>query len=316
MTEPEEPLSPPENESDTTLCSLRSRELGEPLAGTAVARTAVWIVLEHRGPWGAKAVQESDLPLAIKERLMAWEAELPGARVQLVRRSRRIDDSLLLWVGVSDLGASRLVRCVLRSADDLLSLPIPAWVEALRRGEPVEGVEPCTQPLVLVCTNGRRDVCCSKLGVPLAQALDEQPGLDVWHTTHLGGHRFAATLLHLPEGLCYGRVEPSEAPALAQALREGRLHRIDRLRGRTALEGVEQAAEAAWRERTGRLELDAVTELHHVVEGSRVRVSLRDREGVTHELWLEDRELGPSAPPSCGKPPEAVRGWFSVRASD
>lgn len=216
----------------------------------------------------------------------------------------------MLWVGVSDLGGARLFQRTLDASDELLSLPVPGWVQALRRGEAVDGAQPCATPLVLVCTNGRRDVCCSKRGVPVAQALDDLPGLDVWQTTHLTGHRFSATLLVLPEGLCYGRVEPSEAPALAKAIREGRVHRLDRLRGRTALHGAEQAAEAIWRERTGRLELDALIDARHEVEGSQARVTLRDRDGTTHEVRLEHRELGVSAPPTCGKPPEAVTGWF------
>lgn len=314
MSEPQQT----ETQIQSAPCSLRSRALGEPLAGSAVARTAVWIVLEHRGPWGAKAVAESSLSPAVKERLAAWEAEIPGARVQLVRRSRRVDGPLALWVGISDLGGARLVQRSLLASDDLLALDVPAWVEALRRGEAVDDTEACTEPLVLVCTNGRRDVCCAKLGVPVAQALDAQPELEVWQTTHLGGHRFAATLLQLPQGLCYGRVEPHEAPALAEAIRAGRVHRLDRVRGRTALAEPEQAAEAIWRERTGRLELDAIAHVEHAVEhgtevnGTRARVLLRDREGVTHEVRLEHRDLGTTAPPSCGKPPAAVTGWFPI----
>lgn len=314
---------------------MLSRELGEPLGGTAVAHTSVWIVLEHRGPWGAKAVQESDLPPAVKERLAGWEREIEGARVQLARRSGAIerqaqvtgsaakDGPLRLWLGVSDLGRAGLLEHTLAKADDLLPLDLPAWVAALRRGESVEGTHTPAAPLVLVCTNGRRDVCCSKLGTPVIRSLEmlahpathathELPGLDVWQTTHLGGHRFAATLLVLPEGLCYGRVEPHEAPVLAAAVQQQRIYRLDRVRGRTALAGPEQAAEVIWRERTSRLELDALTHIEHEVEGTQVRVTLRDRDGVSHEVRVEQRDLGVTAPPSCGKPPEAVRGWFEA----
>lgn len=327
------------DEPMSDLCSVRSRELGEPLGGTAVARTSVWIVLEHRGPWGAKAVPESDLPPAVKERLAAWEHEIDGARVQLVRRSGDVERQrqpaataakegpLRLWLGVSELGRARLLEHTLTTADDLLHLDLPGWVDTLRRGDPVPGTHTPAAPLVLVCTNGRRDVCCSKLGIPVIRTLEsltrprasaeaagtaeaELPGLEVWHTTHLGGHRFAATLLVLPEGLCYGRVEPDEAPELAAAVAQQRIYRLDRLRGRTALAEPEQAAEVIWRERTGRLQLDALAHIEHAVEGTQVRVTLRDREGATHEVRLERRELGVTAPPSCGKPPEAIRGWY------
>jgi hypothetical protein len=294
------------------LCSMRSREVGEPLAGTAVSETAVWIVLEHRAPWGAKAVVESKLPDDVKARLRAWEAELPGARVQLARRQGRVDGPLRFWVGVSDLGASRLAEHTLGSVEALLQLDVPAQVRALRAGEPIAGAVTSTRPLVLVCTNGRRDVCCAKLGAPVAQALAQQGELEVWQTTHLGGHRFAATLLQLPEGICYGRVEPHEAPALAEAIRGRRIHRLDRLRGRTALHEAAQAAEAMWRERTGRLELDALARVEHGSDGGTVEVRLHDREGLVHEFRLACRELGTRAPPSCGTEPAAVRSWQPV----
>jgi hypothetical protein len=127
---------------------------------------------------------------------------------------------------------------------------------------------------------------------------------------HLGGHRFAATLLQLPEGLCYGRLEPHEAPELAEAIRSGRAYRLDRLRGRTALSEAAQAAEAIWRERTGRLELDALVRVEETHEGATTVVTLHDREGNAHEVRLVRRDLGASAPPSCGKEPAAVRSWL------
>lgn len=294
------------------LCSMRSREVGEPIAGTAAADTTVWIVLEHRAAWGAKAVAESNLPDAVKAQLSAWEHEIPGARVQLARRQGRVDGPLRFWVGVSDLGASRLVEHTLRAVEELLQLDVPACVRALRAGEPVAGALVPACPLVLVCTNGRRDVCCSKLGAPVAQALTQERGVEVWQTTHLGGHRFAATLLQLPEGICYGRLEPHEMPALAEAIRERRMYRLDRLRGRTALSEAAQAAEASWRERTGRRELDALARVDEVSDGAATVVTLHDREGTVHEVRLTRRTLEASAPASCGKEPTAVRAWLPV----
>lgn len=292
------------------LCSMRSREAGEPIAGTAAAETTVWLVLEHRAAWGAKAVAESNLPDTVKARLSAWEREIPGARVQLARRQGRVDGPLRFWVGVSDLGASRLCEHMLGSAEELLQLDVPAQVKALRAGEPIAGAATPAQPLVLVCTNGRRDVCCAKLGAPVTQALLQQDGLEVWQTTHLGGHRFAATLLQLPEGICYGRLEPHDAPPLAEAIRGGRLYRLDRLRGRTALSEAAQAAEAIWRERTGRLELDALVRVEQATRGATTVVTLHDREGSAHAIELERRDLGATAPPSCGKEPAAILAWL------
>ena len=51
------------------------------------------------------------------------------------------------------------------------------------------------EPVFLVCTHGKRNVCCARLGVPLAQALATRHPGQVWETTHVGGHRFAANLV-------------------------------------------------------------------------------------------------------------------------
>jgi hypothetical protein len=292
-------------------CSVQSRELGEPLAGTAVAQTVVWIVLEHNGPWGAKALVESDLPPAVKERLLRWEQELAGVRIQLARRGGDAKGPIRLWLCHAGLASARLVEWTLPTAEGLLELDLPALAAALARGEAVAGAHEREQPLVLVCTNGRRDRCCAKFGVVVARALADQ-GLDVWQTTHLGGHRFAPTLLQLPAGLCYGRVQPDEAPTLAQAITAGQVFRLDRLRGRTALAEVEQAAEAAWRMRTGAMAVDDLVAAEHVVGEGTVVVTLRDRQGVEHPITLQRRKTGTTAPPSCDKPAVAVEGWFAL----
>jgi len=63
----------------------------------------------------------------------------------------------------------------------------------------------------LVCTQGARDVCCGKFGYSVYHFLRSRHaapgGLRVWRTSHMGGHRFAPTLLELPEGRYWGHLE-------------------------------------------------------------------------------------------------------------
>lgn len=63
----------------------------------------------------------------------------------------------------------------------------------------------------LVCTHGSRDICCGSLGPRLAQALRAAGHQEVWEVSHIGGHRFAPTLWHLPSWRFYGRL-PLDAP--------------------------------------------------------------------------------------------------------
>jgi len=119
----------------------------------------------------------------------------------------------------------------------------------------------------LVCTNGARDPCCAIRGPAVAQALERELPGQVYECSHLGGHRFAANVLVLPDGLCFGRLDARTAVALAAELEAGRLP-LDHLRGRTALEPEQQAAEILVRRELGLTRL----------------AELRLAEGTTFEL--------------------------------
>ena len=55
---------------------------------------------------------------------------------------------------------------------------------------------------LLVCTHGRRDVCCGSMGTELHASLAASPlpaEVRLGRTSHTGGHRFAPTFVVLPE---------------------------------------------------------------------------------------------------------------------
>jgi hypothetical protein len=76
----------------------------------------------------------------------------------------------------------------------------------------------------------------------------------VWECSHVGGHRFAANLVCLPDGVWYGRLTPDDALLAAGKYEHGRLH-LPRLRGRSSFPVAAQAADALLRVRDG---LDAL----------------------------------------------------------
>lgn len=76
-------------------------------------------------------------------------------------------------------------------------------LDAARTGSAEQGV-PGTD--VLVCTHGRRDVCCGSQGTDLAlqlAAAGTPAGVYMWRTSHTGGHRFAPTFIVLPQGTAW-----------------------------------------------------------------------------------------------------------------
>ncbi len=72
---------------------------------------------------------------------------------------------------------------------------------------------PLADPILLVCTNGKRDACCALRGRALMTALAADHAERTWECTHLGGHRFAGNLVCLPHGIVYGRVPSRGWPA-------------------------------------------------------------------------------------------------------
>lgn len=250
--------------------------MGEPLAGTAPTDN-VWLLVEHAGPWGRKAVAESRLPEAVRKRLEG----LAGVRVQLIRHhgGEAAGDSGALHVFTVHArpGAVPVVETTrLEVVDDLLALDLDVLSES-----PL-GLVPYTEPLWLVCTNGRRDLCCAEQGRPIAARLAERWPEATWETTHLGGHRFAGTLLALPSGVVLGRLGPTSAEAACEALAAGALPDPALLRGPIGLDGASQAAMTAVARATGRLPVgwmaraddDAVV-VTTEAESWRVRLSAR-----------------------------------------
>lgn len=67
--------------------------------------------------------------------------------------------------------------------------------------------------MMLVCTHGSHDSACGKLGYPIYQHLRQHApaGTQIWRASHIGGHRFAPTLIDLPEGRVWGFLDQKTA---------------------------------------------------------------------------------------------------------
>jgi len=146
----------------------------------------------------------------------------------------------------------------------------------------------------LVCTNGARDPCCAIRGPAVAQALARVLPGEVYECSHLGGHRFAANVLVLPDGLCFGRLDARTAVALAAELEAGRLP-LEHLRGRTALDPEQQAAEILIRRELGLTRLDDLRHLDattfELADGRCVTVKLHGHELEPHRVSCRDDKV-------------------------
>ncbi len=235
-------------------CSEISTASAETLYATSFV-SSVWVLLEYRQPWRPQAPADNDLPDDIKAWLDAQLAAVDG-ELQFIRQLGRDAAPLALYVAVVDDVAPVTYGFELESYVDLLALDLP---DIVRRAPRYDGAIE-TEPLTFVCTHGKRDRCCALYGMGLYHALTELMGDRVWQTTHLSGHRFAPTLLTLPDGLTYGRVHLDSAEALVEAQQSGDML-VDLVRGRVCYDKPTQAAEAFVRQQTG---LTAVAALRHL----------------------------------------------------
>ncbi|MEM7098207.1 MAG: sucrase ferredoxin [Pseudomonadota bacterium] len=228
-------------EDSRRYCSVEASQENAALVGTAV-EVQYWLLVEYNRAWKPKALLDNDLGDLINTHLDELPREFAALsglklRVQFVKQaSSRIRKypKILIARGIDH---PSLFERQLVQPDDLLHLSCEQILDPV-----TAGFTPLQDSIVLVCTNGQRDVCCARFGLPVYASLDADLGDRAWQTTHVGGHRYAPNILHLPSGLLHGFVSAEEAPEVVRALDQGKLT-LDRLRGRSALPPASQAAE-------------------------------------------------------------------------
>ena len=231
-------------------CSDRSLERADPLAGTA-GYGERWFLVEIDGAWGTHAFLQSRLDPDLSRRLVA-RIEGAGMRPLAIRRTgrraseQRREQTRWRWAYVDSRRGSETVRWgSVRDPAELLDVPLDGSA----------GV-PSDEPVICVCTHARHDQCCAVKGRPVVAALARSHPKNTWECSHLGGDRFAATMIVFPHGLYFGRVLPADAPELIERYREGTID-SRYFRGRSSLPNAVQAAQAFARNASHDFRIDA-----------------------------------------------------------
>jgi len=227
-------------EAPALRCADAARTRGEPLIGSAV-RYSRFLLLEVPGPWGSSALAGRHMEAGVG-RQIASAAAASGTHVLLIRRAgQRVPggsgdgDRAMAWaVADTSSGVERVLWGSWRDPADLLGLDLTA---------PLPETAGATGPqrLALVCTNGKRDQCCALRGRPVAAAVAAVAGWDAWECSHLGGHRFAATMMLLPSGDMFGALDQESAVEVMRWFDAGDLM-LSHYRGRCGQLAPVQAA--------------------------------------------------------------------------
>lgn len=291
--------------SRTTSClHCPGSHTGErPCLGTATTKAGSWLLIEHPGPWPER-VEQLTRPGPVADAVR--NALRLGVRPQLIRRTgrRRAIPPMQVFVGHSlpEHGEVWLEGRELADPAELAALDMTM----LAAGRPPGFGDPVTAPLLLVCTHGRRNVCCARAGAPLARAVHARFGDAVWETTHVGGDRYAANMVCLPHGIYYGSLSPAEAVTAADAYLRGEVV-LDRLRGRAGRAEAAQAAEHFAREHCGEFRLDAVHVRSTVRVADAIHESVVDVGPDRYRIGVEHLESGAGCGAECTDPADTFR---------
>lgn len=293
-------------------CSVLSANLAESAYGSAADATS-WVYLEQNGPWGRVAASDSHLDPGLGGRLDAAVSGA-GGRFALIRRPGAHPDDVLhqgprTVLVASVTGRGWALRGQLTDPADLLALDVGALARADRAAvmASMPTLVPDLAPTLLICTNGRRDVCCAIRGRPVALGAAAQLPGRVWETSHTGGHRYAPTGVLLPSGATLARLDvPLAVQALAAAARDELptgLHGPVHDRGASGLPAHQRAAVSAVRHAA------AVEGLHDLsaadidpADGDPgQRVVVRHVDGRAWSVLAARVTRGPDRPESCVK---------------
>jgi hypothetical protein len=313
------PASVGHAKSAADACSVLWEQEGASAYGTAAAAT-FFVVVEQPGPWGRVAARESHLPEGLGVELDARASAL-GGRFMLIRRAgvhsdhsggRRVllahagpdpSSAWLLAADVPDAGALLALDWSALAAGnrDLVRASVPGAVEA--------------EPALLICTNGRRDVCCAVRGRPVAAAAATIAPDRVWEVSHTGGHRFAPTGILLPWGQYFARLDAWSTGWVLAASRRGHVPREllgpGHDRGRSGLAAPAQVAESFVRALTSETRLSNLTAGTVTTNDRGHLVTVSHADGRRWVIEVKREPTGGQQPESCRKSPVAVHEYVA-----
>ena len=298
----------------TMTCAEESRALEETLAGTFKPADTFFLIesnLPDYGGWGGGAVKAASSAGEFAPILRHLQSAR-RAKILFIRRPRA--DGKNFFVAVTNQDEPKIYHAALDDYADLLKLDIASIAEDAAPRLNGRNMTPIDE-LYTVCTNGRHDPCCAAYGAPVYQALADHAGPErVWQTTHIGGHRMAATLIAFPQGIVYGHLDPNDVESLVMNHRAGYIL-THKYRGRGCYAGQQLdeaahlaagAAEATIREATRQYGVDdlRLTEVINL-KGGQQRVSFRCSKGAVYAAEVGTLMSAPRLT-SCGDAPKPM----------
>ncbi|MBW4668664.1 MAG: sucrase ferredoxin [Cyanomargarita calcarea GSE-NOS-MK-12-04C] len=198
---------------DNLFCSDNSRKVREDMIGSA-SNHQIYILVECPPPWASDAFNSRWVPNSLS--LLVEELKrlkLPIKFLLIANNySHKIDHTTLLIYQKKEGLSNGYSKQEFRLANiEQVAPTVRKWL--LYRHSSCE-IDTAATRDILVCTHGSHDQCCARYGNPFYYHASEtisdfkkQQNVRIWKSSHFGGHRFAPTIVDLPEGRYYGGVD-------------------------------------------------------------------------------------------------------------
>jgi hypothetical protein len=213
----------------TDLCHQR----GEPLAGTGDAPSRILMLAWPRGKWRTPRWESVDMSPALSEALHeAAHAKLHVALVDKVEAEGKLPTLHALPENIY--------------ADFSDETALIAAIRDYVAGKVFTGT-PDARPTIICCTDSRRDACCARHGFSTYKALvakADPEKFNIVQATHIGGCRFAASLVVMPQRQRYGRMTAEHAEGFLDAIGKNEVY-LPTYKGRSDAPEPAQVAELA-----------------------------------------------------------------------
>ena len=208
--------------TENQYCSLISKTSAPSIVGTAGYKPCQ-IFVEFKQPWTSNFVQSPGFPSGIDILLknLMRQYKVP---ITLNAMCRDIEDDkedsnlfILYYKPGTKLAYSFLVYNVaIGKLEPFLSQLLP---DLLGKGIENQQHAQRKRRAIMVCCHGQRDRCCGKFGQDLHEhisqfTMNKKLPIDVWKTSHIGGHKYAPTLIDLPSMRVWGHLSHAEAESL------------------------------------------------------------------------------------------------------
>jgi hypothetical protein len=276
-------------------CSDFSISLEEPMGGTAGHAKHFFFITWPKAKWGQKVFKDSQGEWTSK--YLEWvdsQAEIHGGI--LTRLIQHPENNYSEGLKIYAYPGAVLYENI--SPEKVLEI-LEYHLKGLRNHTLSHRISSNRQ--LSVCTHGRHDKCCAKFGQQLFDTLRESINesdhtIEIWESSHLGGHRFAATVLDMPSGKMYGRIKPNLIDALLNEKVQIEFHRGN-VFNPAWLQVVELEIQKYLKDQKLRGEVKITKEVFPTKDSFEAYFHLRDNQETNWKMKLRRQEFG--GPNSC-----------------